>query len=72
MTVTNEEKEILKNYIKNETRFQSLDYTSGVVSILMTKYIITEGGSTAYNGYLDYVIHDWAWLYLNKNKELLD
>jgi hypothetical protein len=74
-TLTNEEKEILREYILRQTRTIHLDHRSGVVSGLVTSGIIYrssnisswEHGSFAFA----HNIQPWAWNYLNKNHSYL-
>ena len=70
--LTQEEKEILREYIFNQSKTQVLDLADGVVQGLVHAKIIDQAsplGSLA-DGFA-YNIQPWAWNYLNKNKHLL-
>lgn len=71
--LTNEEKEILRGFIFQQTRTQKLSVMSGVVKSLEHENIIYQSSNLGrlFEGFA-YNIQPWAWEYLNKNKELLE
>lgn len=70
--LTPTEKEILKYYIHNQTRSQSLPIQNGTVNALQKEKIIIRGSSLGSLHGFDYIIQPWAWEYLNKKPELLN
>jgi len=73
--LSQEEKEILKAFISEETKTCPLSSRSGIVNGLAAKKIITRASNIGYAGYsftFDYNIRPWAWKYLNENPELLE
>jgi len=66
------EKQILRYYIQNQTRSQSLPFQDGTVNSLQREKIIIRGSSLGSIRGFDYIIQPWAWEYLNKCPELLD
>nr|DAL55178.1 MAG TPA_asm: Super-infection exclusion protein B [Caudoviricetes sp.] len=70
--LTPEEKSILRYYIQEQTRTQTLPFNDGVVAELSNLAIIYRASSLSLGGVeFDYNLNDWAWKYLNKNKDLL-
>jgi len=66
------EKEILRGFIFNQTRSQTLSITDGNVKGLEhSKVIYRSSNLGSYSGFA-YNIQQWAWEYLNKHPELLD
>ena len=75
--LTQEEKEIFKRYINNNTKTQDLDIQNGVVARLRKIGFIFLGFEVSYGGrrgsYTFPVnITDWAWDYLHEYPELLE
>lgn len=66
------EKEILRYYIQNQTRSQSLPIQDGTVNALQREKIIIRGSSLGSLHGFDFVIQPWAWEYLNEHPELLN
>lgn len=66
------EKEILRYYIYNQTRSQSLPVQDGTVNALQREKIIIRGSSLGSIRGFDFIIQPWAWEYLNKYPGLLD
>lgn len=66
------EKEILRYYIQNQTRSQSLPIQDGTVNALQREKIIIRGSSLGSLYSFDFIIQPWAWEYLNEHPELLD
>lgn len=66
------EKEILRYYIKNQTRSQSLPIQDGTVNALQREKVIIRGSSLGSLYGFDFIIQPWAWEYLNEHPELLD
>jgi hypothetical protein len=66
------EKELLAHYIDNQTRSQMLPLESGVVQMLVSRFIIQRASNMGTIYGFDYVIQPWAWEHLNKNRHLLD
>ncbi|WP_447528441.1 superinfection exclusion B family protein [Vreelandella sp. TE19] len=71
-SLTPDEKAILRFYIENQTRSQSLDIKSGTVNSLAKERIIYRGSSLGTMHGFDYIIQPWSWTFLNKHPELLD
>lgn len=70
--LTPEEKQILKYYIKNNTKNQTLDFMNGTVNLLQQNKIIVRISNVGSASGFDYVIQPWAWDYLRTNTNLLD
>jgi len=71
--LTEDEKELLRGYIHNQTRTQYLSMSDGRVGQLQTEKIIFRASNLG--DYLDgfaYNIQPWAWEYLNDHPEVLD
>lgn len=72
--LTDEEKEILRKYVDEETRTQRLP-SNGVVSGLCSEHIIYRSTSTGTGSWgvvmFGYNIQPWAWKYLRKRQHLL-
>lgn len=66
------EKQILRYYIQNQTRSQTLPIQDGTVNALQKEKIIIRGSSLGSLHGFDFIIQPWAWEYLNKHPELLD
>ena len=66
------EKDILRYYIQNQTRSQSLQIQDGTVNALQRDKIIIRGSSLGSLYGFDFIIQPWAWEYLNEHPELLD
>jgi hypothetical protein len=66
------EKEILRYYIQNQTRSQTLPIQDGTVNALQKEKIIIRGSSLGSLHGFDFIIQPWAWEYLNEHSELLD
>lgn len=66
------EKEVLRYYIQNQTRSQSLPLQDGTVNALQREKIIIRGSSIGSMRGFDFIIQPWAWEYLNKRPESLD
>lgn len=66
------EKKILRYYIQNQTRSQSLPIQDGTVNALQREKIIIRGSSLGSLYGFDFNIQPWAWEYLNEHPELLD
>ncbi|WP_018404019.1 superinfection exclusion B family protein [Marinobacter gelidimuriae] len=66
------EKDILRYYIHNQTRSQSLPIQDGTVNGLQREKIIIRGSSLGSLRGFDFIIQPWAWEYLNERPELLD
>lgn len=71
-SLTPDEKSILRFYIENQTRSQSLDIKSGTVNSLEKERIIYRGSRLGTMYGFDYIIQPWSWAFLNKHPELLD
>jgi hypothetical protein len=65
------EKEILRYYIQNQTRSQTLPIQNGTVSALHKEKIIIRGSSLGSLHGFDFIIQPWAWEYLNEHPELV-
>ena len=63
---------ILRYYIENQTRSQSLPIHDGTVNALQREKIIIRGSSLGSLHGFDFIIQPWAWEYLNGHPELLD
>lgn len=66
------EKKILRYYIDNQTRSQSLRVQDGTVNALQRETIIIRGSNIGTASGFDFIIQPWAWEYLNERPELLD
>lgn len=66
------EKKILRYYIQNQTRSQTLPIQDGAVNALQREKIIMRGNSLGSLRGFDFIIQPWAWEYLNEHPELLD
>lgn len=66
------EKKILRYYIDNQTRSQSLSILDGTVNVLQREKIIIRGSSIGSLHGFDFIIQPWAWEYLNQNPRFLD
>lgn len=66
------EKHILRYYIQNKTRSQTLPIQDGTVNALQREKIIIRGSSLGSLHGFDYIMQPWAWEYLNEHPELLD
>lgn len=66
------EKNILRYYIQNQTRSQTLPIQDGTVYALQKEKIIFRGSSLGSLHGFDFIIQPWAWEYLNEHMELLD
>ncbi|RZF20652.1 hypothetical protein DAY19_11750 [Halobacteriovorax vibrionivorans] len=76
-TLSDEEKELLKEFIYGNTKSKSFLLNSGVVQGLVAHKIIYRSGSISTNvtirgPYFEFNIQPWAWQYLNKNPHLLN
>lgn len=71
-TLTPDEKAILRFYIDNQTRSQSLDIKNGTVNSLEKERIIYRGSTLGTIYSFDYIIQPWSWEFLNKNPGLLE
>jgi len=70
--LTIEEKELLAEYIDNNTRTTSIKYSNGVAKELESSMVIRRASNMAhYHDVFPYNIQPWAWEYLSKNPELL-
>lgn len=67
------EKKVLRGYILNNTKSQTLDYLDGVANGLEAAKVIFRAASigSMWGGFA-YNIQPWAWDYLNANPHLLD
>jgi len=65
--LTEEEKAILRGYIRGKTRTQYFSVVDGVVRGLEAEYIIFKVSNIGH----PYNIQPWAWEYLNEHPELL-
>lgn len=71
-SLTPTETEILRYYIENQTRSQSLRIQDGTVNALQREKIIIRGSSLGSLHGFDFIIQPWAWEYLNEHPEFLD
>ena len=72
-TLTNQEKSILMRYIYGETRTLELREQDGnVIALAQNRVIIMGPIVMQRTGYRVCNIQNWAWIYLNKNKQLID
>lgn len=71
--LSGDEKEVLRYYIKNNTRTQTLDLADGVAPALESARIIYRASSVS-QGYTDfaYNIQQWALDYLREHPEVLN
>ncbi|HUN28582.1 MAG TPA: superinfection exclusion B family protein [Alphaproteobacteria bacterium] len=71
-SLTVEEKQILRAYIKGQTRTRYFDITDGVVKGLEQETIIYRSSDVGHlvSGFA-YNIQPWAWNYLNDHRDLL-
>lgn len=70
--LTSIEKKTLSAYIENQSRTQNLPMNNGVVAELEYTNIIYRSTKISCVGTIfPYNLNDWAWDYLNRNKELL-
>lgn len=69
--LSNQEKEVLKRYIKTGNTTVSLNDASGVVRGLAAKTIIFRATNLGHGFNFDYNIQPWAWKYLNENPHIL-
>jgi hypothetical protein len=70
--LTLKEKLILGSFITCQTRDQSLSIQDGTVNGLTAEKIIVRASSCGDFYIFDFLIHPWAWEYLNKHPELVD
>jgi hypothetical protein len=70
--LTIEEKELLSEYIDNNTRTASIEYSNGVAKELESAMVIRRASNLSHHyNVFPYNIQPWAWEYLTKNPELL-
>tara|TARA_R110001592_G_C13083434_1_gene742804 strand:- start:105 stop:602 length:498 start_codon:yes stop_codon:yes gene_type:complete len=70
--LTVEEKELLSQYIDNNTRTTSIKYSNGVAKELESEMVIRRASHMSHHhDVFPYNIQPWAWEYLTKNPELL-
>jgi hypothetical protein len=69
--LTEEERNILQNYIGSGTKTQYLDMQSGVVNEMENDFIIYRSSNIGQLEEWSYNIQPWAWDYLNEHLELL-
>ena len=69
--LTPDEKTILRSFIDDNTRVVQLPATSGVAARLVQADILYTMSGIRYMHSTNWHITDWAWLYLNKHKDLL-
>jgi len=71
--LTEDEKELLRGFIHNQTRTQYLSMSDGRVGQLQTEKILFRASNLGqYMDFFAYNIQPWAWDYLNKHPELLE
>ncbi len=74
-SLTREEKEILRGYLKNGTRTRNLSVEDGVVRGLEGSHILYNPTGLLHVGgdiTTDYNLQSWAWEYLHKHPELTE
>ena len=69
--LTPEEKTILRAYLENATRTQTLDPRSGVAAGLEAEHVIYKATQISWAFGFDYNIQPWAWTYLHEHPELV-
>jgi hypothetical protein len=70
--LTPDEKKILRRYILEQTKTQSLDIRDGAVNGLASENIIFRSSNVGLMTIFDHNIQSWAWEFLNENKDLID
>jgi hypothetical protein len=70
--LTTDEKEVLAEYINNNTKTITKQLADGVVQELVTNNVIRLATTISQHGdYFAYNIQPWAWKYLHKNQYLV-
>jgi hypothetical protein len=76
--LTPKEKEILRPYLRNDTKTREIKVNSGVTAGLINKKVLYIASNVGYSTILEPTvhygqvnIHDWAWDYLKGNPNLL-
>ena len=71
--LTDDEKQVLKGYIDDNSRTQNLKLNDGVISGLALASVIYRASQLSVGStFFPYNIEPWAWDYLRKHPELLD